>query len=132
MANFSLEDRTSKTIHVCIYVVLLLFIGGVYLVLTELSSAYGKFITVFISVVLGLSVIIYREKLVRVIHELFLSKKVRRAKKRNQKGLEKTIYNLRPKREKESKKRNYKEKVNKVKEKAKSLRQRRDKVYEIK
>ncbi len=92
--NFFLDDNYNKILSLILYFIVLILIGIIYLSLHFLTPSYGQFITLTISLYLGINLIIYREKIIKKINNTLINIRLKRIRSKNKRSLNKTIKNI--------------------------------------
>jgi len=109
--DFTLKTKEYRKLHLFLYFTSTILILFFYLLLILVFSNYSQntFLTVMISLFIGVYLVLNRDKLVTYISHYLYERERKKLKKQNKEGLKKTIRRLVPKRRKI--KLNIKEKV---------------------
>jgi len=92
--KFILESTFNKVIYLIIYFTVLLLILIIYLSLRYLNIGWAQYITVFISIILSILIILYREKIVRQINSCYVNYKIKKVKRKDKVNLQRTMREL--------------------------------------
>jgi hypothetical protein len=96
--NFLLRNKYYQRLHLILYLLSVFLIVLVYfLTLIIFSNYVNFFLTSFASIVIGISLVYNRDKLVKLIDDYIQDLKIRRSKQKEKESLSKTLKKIAPK-----------------------------------
>jgi hypothetical protein len=118
--NFLLLDKEYRRLHLVLYLLSVFVIVSFYFMTVFLFASYSNtLLTAIFSIIVGVTLVFQRDRVVKIISEKLEDKKRRDYKKKNKEGLHKTLKHITPKNKRKFKlnlndKNSFKKKVFKV------------------